>query len=249
MAKTKGSERKLAPPLQNDLYATVSGLIEEARRTLARQANSSMVFLFWRIGQQVNGEILNHQRAEYGQKIVSTLATQLVTSYGRSFEGRNLRRMMQFAEQFPDFEIVSAPTTQFSWTHVVEVLPLKTPEARLFYLAEAATRLLGTRELRQLIARKAFERKEIANAQLIETSAIPLDVLGLHDGYLEADLEAAILRELERFILELGGGADRALPRLARSLRTPRGRRRARRSDSLLREKPRADRAAATERL
>jgi len=205
----------LALPAQNDLFATVSGLIEEARRTLARQVNSTTVFLFWRIGQQVNSEILNHQRAEYGQKIVSALATQLVASYGRSFEARNLRRMMQFADQFPDFGIVSPLATQLSWSHIIEVLPLKTPEARLFYLGEAATRQLGKRELRRFIARKGFERKEIANAQLTETSAIALDtfkdpylldVLGLHDGYLEADLEAAVLRELESFILELGGG-------------------------------------------
>jgi predicted nuclease of restriction endonuclease-like (RecB) superfamily len=209
------SGNALALPGQNDLFATVSGLIEEARRTLARQANSTTVFLFWRIGQQVNSELLNHQRAEYGQKIVSALATQLVASYGRSFEARNLRRMMQFAGQFPDFGIVSPLATQLSWSHVIEVLPLKTPEVSLFYLGEAATRQLGKRELRQLIARKAFERKEIANAQLTETSAIPLDtfkdpylldVLGLRDDYLEADLETAVLRELESFILELGGG-------------------------------------------
>jgi predicted nuclease of restriction endonuclease-like (RecB) superfamily len=139
----------------------------------------------------------------------------LVASYGRSFEARNLRRMMQFAEQFPDFGIVSALTTQLSWSHVVEVLPLKTAQARLFYLGEAANRQLATRELRRMIDRKAFERKEIANAQLTEASAIALDtfkdpylldVLGLHDGFLEADLEAAVLRELESFILELGGG-------------------------------------------
>lgn len=215
MATSKKPGSAVALPAHSNLFATVSGLIEEARRALARQASSTTVYLFWRIGQQVNGEILNHQRAEYGQKIVSSLATQLVASYGRSFEARNLRRMMQFAEQFPDFGIVSAVTTQLSWTHVVEVLPLKTPEARLFYLKEATTRQLGTRELRQLIARKGFERQEIANSQLTEGSAIPLDtfkdpylldVLGLHDGFLEADLEAAVLRELESFILELGGG-------------------------------------------
>jgi predicted nuclease of restriction endonuclease-like (RecB) superfamily len=201
--------------LQGDLLATVSGLIEEARRALARQVHGATVFLFWRIGQRINGEILNNQRAGYGQKIVASLATQLSASYGRSFEARNLHRMMQFAEQFPDFSIVSPLATQLSWSHVTEVLPLKTPQARLFYLGEAAARQLGKRDLRQLIARKAFERKEIANAQLMTASAIPsdtfkdpylLDMLGLHDGYLEADLEAAILRELERFILELGGG-------------------------------------------
>lgn len=215
MATRRKTAGAVALPAPNALFATVSGLIDETRRTLARQANSATVYLFWRIGQQINGDILNNQRAEYGQKIVSSLATQLSASYGRSFEARNLRRMMQFAEQFPDFAIVSALTTQLSWAHVVEVLPLKSDQARLFYLTEASSRQLATRDLRQLIARKAFERKEIANAQLTAGSAIPLDtfkdpylldVLGLHDGYLEADLEAAILRELERFILELGGG-------------------------------------------
>jgi predicted nuclease of restriction endonuclease-like (RecB) superfamily len=110
---------------------------------------------------------------------------------------------------------VSPLATQLSWSHVVEVLSLKTPEARLFYLGEAASRQLGKRELRHIISRKAFERKEIANAQLTTASAIPLDTF--KDPYLldvprtarwllEADLEAAVLRELERFILELGGG-------------------------------------------
>jgi len=215
MTKTNNKQTTVMLPTQGDLFATVSGLIEEARRTLARQANNATVYLFWRIGQQINSDILNHQRAEYGQKIVSALATQLVASYGRSFEARNLRRMMQFAEQFPDFGIVSPLATQLSWAHVIEVLPLKTPEARLFYLNEASTRQFGKRDLRQFIARKTFERKEIANAQLSETSAIPLDtfkdpylldILGLHNGYLEADLETAVLRELESFILELGGG-------------------------------------------
>lgn len=179
MAMSKKTGCAVALPAHNDLFAAVSGLIEEARCTLARQASSTTIYLFWRIGQQINGQILNHQRAEYGRKIVSPLATQL------------------------------------SWSHIIEVLPLKTPEARLFYLGEAVTRQFGKRELRQLINRKVFERRQIANSQLMEGSAIPLDtfkdpylldVLGLHDGFLEADLEAAVLRELESFILELGGG-------------------------------------------
>lgn len=211
----KKAAKAIARVPSGDLFATVAGYIEETRRKLARQANSATVYLFWRIGQRINREILQDQRAEYGQKIVSRLATQLVAVYGRSYEARNLRRMMQFAGQFPDFSIVSALTTQLSWTHVVEVLPLKTPGARLFYLREAASRQLATRDLRQVVSRKVFERKEIANAQLTEGSAVPLDtfkdpylldVLGLRDGYLEDDLEAAILRELESFILELGGG-------------------------------------------
>jgi len=77
--------------------------------------------------------ILENKRADYGKQIVSRLATQLSEKYGRSFELRNLRRMMQFAEQFSDFGIVSPSATQLSWAHIVEVMPLKTQDARLFY--------------------------------------------------------------------------------------------------------------------
>ena len=197
------------------LYDEISALIEQSRRTIYAQANGTTVLLFWEIGHRINNGVLENKRADYGKQIVSALSTQLMEKYGRSFEARNLRRMMQFAEQFSDFEIVSALPTQLSWTHFVEILPLKTHEAKLFYLNEAARGFLGTRDLRKMISRKAYERKEIANAQISETSPLPIgafkdpylfDILGLKDEYLEADLEKAILRELEKFILEFGKG-------------------------------------------
>lgn len=123
--------------------------------------------------------------------------------------------MIQFAEQFRDIEIVSTLSTQLSWSHFIELLPLKSHEARIFYARQAAAGQLGVRELRQLIARKAFERTAIADAQIAPGSPVPhgafkdpylFDFLGLKDDYLENDLEAAILHELERFILEFGKG-------------------------------------------
>ena len=200
---------------ENVLFNEISAMIEQNRRVIYAQANSATVSLFWKIGRRVSDEILQNKRADYGKQIVSALATQLTEKYGRSFEVRNLRRMMQFAEQFLNFEIVSALPTQLSWSHIVEILPLKKHEAKLFYLDEAARGFSTTRTLRELISRKAFERKEIANTQITDTSHIPLnafkdpylfDVLGLKDEYLESDFEAAILRELEKFILEFGKG-------------------------------------------
>lgn len=85
----------------------------------------------------------------------------------------------------------------------------------MYYAKETVERHLGTRELRRQIARKVYERREIANTQLSEVSAVPfnvfkdpylLDVLDLKDSYLEADLEKAILIEIEKFILEFGHG-------------------------------------------
>jgi predicted nuclease of restriction endonuclease-like (RecB) superfamily len=123
--------------------------------------------------------------------------------------------MVRFAENFSDFEIVTKLSSQLSWSHFIELLPLKTEEARQYYADEAAKRRFGVIELRHQISRKAYERHEIANAGLAERTVIPfnvfkdpylLDILGLKDNFLEADLEKAILAELEAFILEFGHG-------------------------------------------
>jgi predicted nuclease of restriction endonuclease-like (RecB) superfamily len=159
--------------------------------------------------------VLQNQRAGYGKQIVVTLSRQLTGKYGRNFEERSLRRMLQFAEQFQDIEIVSTLSTQLSWSHFIELLSLKSPEAKFFYARQAADGHLGVRDLRALISRKAFERTAIADAQLAPDSPVPqgtfkdpylFDFLGLKNDYLENDLETAILRELESFILEFGKG-------------------------------------------
>jgi predicted nuclease of restriction endonuclease-like (RecB) superfamily len=199
----------------NALYSEIATLIEENRRRIYAHASGSTVLLFWNIGQRINTDTLENKRADYGRQIVSRLATQLAERYGKSFEARNLRRMMQFAEQFSDFEILSPSATQLSWAHIVEILPLKTHEAKLYYLNEAARGYIGRDALRDMINRKAFERKEIANTQISSGSSLPpsifkdpylFDALGIKDEYLEADIEEAILRELEKFILEFGKG-------------------------------------------
>jgi len=150
---------------------------------------------------------------------VPTLSAQLTKKYSKNFELRNLRRMMQFADQFSDLEIVSPLATQLSWTHFVEHMPLKNEKAREFYIREAAERHWGKRELRHSIERKEFERTEIANIQIssqaTEQQIVPfnvfkdpyfLDMFNLPKNYDESDMENAIIRELERFILEMGKG-------------------------------------------
>jgi predicted nuclease of restriction endonuclease-like (RecB) superfamily len=199
----------------NTLFIEISSLIEQSRRAIYAQASSATVLLFWEIGRRINADVLENKRAGYGKQIVSKLSTQLTEKYGRSFAVRNLRRMMQFVEQFPDFEIVSSVTTQLTWTHIVELLPLKSHEAKLFYMSEVSRELITVKQLRGMISRKVFERKEIADTKISPASPIPrgtfrdpylFDVLGIKDEYLEEDLEEAILRELEKFILEFGKG-------------------------------------------
>lgn len=199
----------------NDLLSDISLLIEQSKRHIASQANSTLTLLFWQIGKRINDEILQNKRADYGKQILLTVSTKLVLSYGRSFSERNLRRMIQFSEQFSDLNIVSPLATQLSWSHFSELLALKSNEARMFYALKSKEEKWSRRELRYQIERKAFERQEIANIQLIDAQpdllnvfkdSYILDFLNLKNTYLENDLEKAILHELEAFILELGKG-------------------------------------------
>jgi len=197
--------------LLNELYL----LIENSRQQVVTHANSILTLLFWQIGNRINHLVLKNKRAEYARQIVSTLSTQLTKRYGKNFELRNLRRMLQFAEQFPDNEIIIPLSTYLSWSHFVELLPLKKTDAKLFYAQLVIEQKLSIRELRKQISLKAFERTDIANLQnvsshpaIYNTFKDPyfLDFLGLQNSYLEDDLENAILAELESFILELGKG-------------------------------------------
>jgi len=217
MAKKKDAlvTQENLPVDETALFDRVSAIIENRKYRAAAYANQEITMMFWEIGQYVNSVILGGERAEYGKRIVSELAKQLTARYGRSFSTQNIRRMMRFSESFNDLEIVSELAKQLSWTHICEIVPLKTYEARLYYAKEVAQRRLGTKELRRQISRKAYERREIANAELSADSTVPfnvfkdpylLDVFGLKENYLEADLEKAVLTELESFILEFGHG-------------------------------------------
>ncbi len=79
---------------------------------------------------------------------------------GRTFELRNVQRMMQFAEQFSDFTIVSTLSTQLCWSHFLILIPLKSQEAKMFYAQKAATEVLGKRELRKADSKKNIRKNE-----------------------------------------------------------------------------------------
>jgi len=198
-----------------ELFQRVSAIIDKRKLCAQTSANSEATMMFWEVGQHINAVILAEKRAAYGKQIVATLSQQLLGKYGSSFELTNLRRMMRFADKFVDYEIVATLSPQLSWSHIIELLPLKSDEARAYYAQDVLNRRYGVRELRRQISRKAFERREIANLALTEQSTVPfnafkdpflLDILDLKDNYLEADLKKAILADVQKFILEFGRG-------------------------------------------
>ncbi|WP_111670393.1 PDDEXK nuclease domain-containing protein [Algoriphagus litoralis] len=200
---------------ESHLFQDLSSLIEQSRNQIAVVANSALTLLFWKVGKRISDEILNNERAEYGKQIVANISAQLEANYGRNFTEKNVRRMIQFVDQFSDFEIVVTLSRQLSWSHFLILIPLKGSEAKIYYSQLVINGQLSVRDLRYQISRKAFERSKIANIQqtqidqsLQNTFKDPylLDFLGLKNTYLENDLEKAILQELESFILELGKG-------------------------------------------
>lgn len=96
------------------LITDLRDMIEKTRQSVASAINASLALLHWHVGNRIRQEILREERAEYGKAIVVTLSRQLALDYGNSFTDKNLRRMIQFAEVFPDEQIVVSLIRQLS---------------------------------------------------------------------------------------------------------------------------------------
>ena len=211
----------------NNLVDDLRKIIDGARGRVASTANYELTLMYWHIGERINREVLGNERAEYGKQIVSTVSTQLRAAYGtKGFELRNVRRMMQFADLFPDLQVVSALVAQLSWSHFLIVMPLKDELQREFYLTMATAEKWSTRTLQSKIDGMLFERtaiaskpnelikrelgelrdKNVMSPDLVFKSPYFLEFTGLKGMYSERDLEDNLLTNLERFILELGNG-------------------------------------------
>ena len=214
-------------PVHPMLIDDLRSIINRARANVALKANEEIILMFWEIGERINREVLGNKRAAYGQQIVSQVATQLQAEFGKKgFGVRSIRRMMQFAEYFPDNKIVSQVATQLSWSHIIEILPLKDAIQREFYLTMASAEHWGRDLLRSKIDGMLYERTAIAtkpealikqelaelrnegkmSPDLVFKSPYFLEFTGLKGVYSEKSLEDSLVTHLEHFILELGNG-------------------------------------------
>lgn len=228
-AKPKAPAARKAKPsaaAPETLAADIRQLILEARAAAAAAVNATLTTLYWRVGQRIRQEMLGNKRAGYGEEIVVTLSRQLTAEYGQGFAAKSLRHMMRFAEVFPDEAIVSALRRQLSWTHFRALIYFDEPQKRDFYAEMCRLEGWSTRTLQERIDSQLFERtvlsrkpgelidqelKQLRDAERMSPALVLkdpylLDFLGLADRYVEKDLEDAILREMEGFLLELGAG-------------------------------------------
>ena len=202
-------------------------IIDQARGHVATTANYALTTMYWHIGERINREVLGYQRAGYGKQIVASVARQLREEYGsKGFDEKNIRRMMQFAQAFPNEQIVASVMRQLSWTHFLQVIPLKDDLQREFYLTLAASERWSVRTLQNKIEGMLYERtaicskpdelvkKELSNLReentlspdLVFKSPYFLEFTGLKGMYSEKSLEDSLVAHLEQFIIELGNG-------------------------------------------
>ena len=214
---------KNTPKNINNLFDTINNIIEEARNSVYRSANFTMVKAYWNIGKViVEEEQKGRERAEYGKEIIISLAQKLSKEHGKGFTETNLKYMRQF---YQFFEKSHSLRDELSWTHYRLLLKVKNEKERLFYMQESVECNWSTRTLERQIGNLYYQRMLMSkNAQIVKEEAIEkqinqeakdiikdpyvLDFLGLNDNtnFRENELEQAIIDKLQDFLLELGKG-------------------------------------------
>ena len=230
MEEKKENEKSgqiVAPVVSKSLITDLLQIINQARRRVAATVNSELTMMYWHIGERINREVLGNERAEYGKQIVATVSRQLQAEFGaKGFDEKSIRRMMQFAELFPDIQIVAPLVRQLSWSHFLIVMPIKDDLKREFYLTMAASEQWSRRTLQSKIDGMLYERTAISakpdalikhelsqlrdenviSPNLVFKSPYFLEFTGLTGMFSEKSLEDSLVAHLEQFIIELGNG-------------------------------------------
>ena len=206
----------------------IKQILTQARQKTYQAINSVMIEAYWNIGKRiVQEEQQGQDRATYGKEIIKNIAAELSAEFGKGYSTRTLWEIRQFYVYFPQEQIVRTLSAQLNWSHFQRVLRVADPKARIYYLTEAATQMWSVRTLNRNISTLFYQRllssqnKEIVNAEMQEQhKATPLDTLDFiknptvleflnlptNYSYTEAELEKALIDNLQKFILELGKG-------------------------------------------
>jgi len=207
----------LTPKTKPPDFAEITRLIESARQRAYQAVNTALIELYWQVGAYLSAKI---KAAEWGEGVVDQLAQHLASTQPglKGFTRRNLFRMRQFYEAYPDPQIVSALLTQLPWTHNLIILGRsQRPEEREFYLKMAAQEKWSSRELERQYDTALFERVVLSpvkvsplvtqihpDAASVFKDSYMVEFLDLPAAHLESDLQRGLLAQLRQFLLELG---------------------------------------------
>ncbi len=213
--------------IDNIFIEEIRLLINQSKSNISRFINSQMTILYWHIGKRIKEEIIQDNKAEYGTQTIKNLAKVLASEYGKGFSQANLFYMIQFYSFIPSLEILQTVSGKLSWSHIVELLAIKTKEEQDFYAYMAIESKWSVRELRHNIHIMSYERTlasqksktalkipsiskeqadELMQPDILLKDPYILEFLQLPNNFYENELENAILKEIGKFLLELGTG-------------------------------------------
>lgn len=210
------------------LITDLRSIIEQGKRQAYAAINATMISTYWNVGKRiVEEEQHGEARAEYGEYIAKTAAKELQKEYGNAFNYRNICYFRQFYLCFRNIEIVNARVHNLTWTHFRHLLRVDDEKVRMWYMNEASTQLWSTRELERNINTQYYHRllsnQKDKSADVVDINAevsqedkqlefiknpVVAEYLGLKPNreFLESELEDAIIRHIEKFLMEMGKG-------------------------------------------
>lgn len=211
---------------ERKLIEQIETLLTAARQKVAAEVNTTLLSTYWQIGKLiVENEQQHNNRAEYGKQTLKTLSKALTQEFGKGFSVSNLQSMRRFYLTHEKQQTVSV---KLSWSHYCELLIISDEQKRSFYERECENARWSVRELKRQIESSLFERLLLssgdANKEKVLSLALkgneiekPEDIirdpyvfefLGLPEDkpFMESDLEAALVAQIEKFLLELGRG-------------------------------------------
>jgi len=191
-----------------EILQDIKSLLEKARYRAYKAVDNLRVQTYWQIGERVvRGELQHRERADYGERVIKKLASDL------DIAKRNLHNTVRFYRVYPIVQTVSA---QLSWSHFVVLIYLDNKKERQFYEQQAIQSAWSVRELRREIRSNLYERMKIKGevvispiTKIVEPEQVfkdtyNFDFLKLPEKYSEEDLKTALLNKLEKFLQELG---------------------------------------------
>lgn len=207
------------------LVNEIASIITNARNNVSKQVNSELLNAYWNIGRVIVENELKNNRGEYGKKQLLAISKNLTNKFGKGFSQSNLYNMKMFYTKYPIFQSL---TGKLSWTHYCELLYISDDDKRSFYEKEAINSNWSVRELKRQISSSLFERLLLSNGEANKKKVLELALKGneiakpediVKDPYvfeflglpenkpmMESDLEEALVRQIEKFLLELGKG-------------------------------------------
>ena len=203
---------------RNEQFAEVVSMIQHTRNEVVRLANTSLIDLYWRVGKYISDKI---SVSEWGDGVVRQLAEYIERNSPetKGFSDKNLWRMKQFYETYNGADEKLSPLVrQISWTNNLIIMSrTKTEEERAFYIKECIKERWSKRELDRQIDSALYERNKIGTPKLspvlreiapqaeqIFRDQYIMEFIGGKEYEHENSMKAALVKQMKRFILELG---------------------------------------------